>query len=613
MERDSGSSEQRISSGPKVPTQLNARLRAVAALLSFTATLLVGFGVGALTSIAFQHADHTKVLLSALAWLAGLAVVFLGFYLVLRILAFRLWNRLSFDNLKTTSLHALVAPISDEARLRAKEALATSIFDLIKVGLALLSAARAIRLVLLVLAAIVATATLAVAYLQVQRLSEQNRLLVEQNRVLVQGLSETKATRVSALYIQQVVPLLNVVLESFDADERASVAWRNRAWLTSVVAQLEPYAATRVTDAHSIVCSPERGQLLVALASQAADLQWFAEGRLSFEAAAPGLADLQEINLSELDLDGADLRQCDLQGSTLIGTSLRGTLLPDASRLLGAVFATPDDWSSGADLTGAVVPNPAWFEQLAATRIRDHWHWLAVAEDESFSEFASFDYGRWEIVLDAATGALRLREHEATKKLREYLTELEKYDNTVGIGDWSEVDIQMLADLSQNLPCYGTSDHCVSRERGALLAFCVSYEIPMDEVIAAGTDFSGSVFATGDSQTPPSFDGLNLAGIKLAHSDLSSCSFRSADLKEADLSGVKLPPAQEFGGANLTDINLTGARPFDADWLVEVGRVAGEFDAENWEIVLEDTVPIMRTEDGKIVDQIEVWRIDAAN
>jgi hypothetical protein len=95
----------------------------------------------------------------------------------------------------------------------------------------------------------------------------------------------------------------------------------------------------------------------------------------------------------------------------------------------------------------------------------------------------------------------------------------------------------------------------------------------LESCVLKGIDLCGSSFQSAD---------LNKAD--LCNSRLFDVDFKDASLSGAQLCGAELPSPENFVAADLSRVNLTGARTSRSDFLSAIAKVSREFNPEVWSI-----------------------------
>lgn len=243
-------------------------------------------------------------------------------------------------------------------------------------------------------------ATLAVQYLQVDRLTSQNRLLETQNQL-------SESTRRAAL-IQELSYILNEIDEELDGlgqgDEQPSLlpvrlSRRLEGRINALSRSLRPYQF--LDDDGTLTArplSPERGQLIVSLLESGIELSeiWRVGNFLD--------AELEDAELSNADLEGAILVRSSFQRASLRDANLTGSQLHYAdftdANLAGATLQNAQ--LSGSTFNGALLPSPSSLDganllsaKLQGARVMSP-EWLKELEQSSAIHEIEID--RWQLV-----------------------------------------------------------------------------------------------------------------------------------------------------------------------------------------------------------------------
>lgn len=276
-----------------------------------------------------------------LAGIAGLglgAVLFSVFSRILFSNALGRWNEDRVDQLFNEVIETSRKPDLIHAfMINNRE----NIKEITQVGFKYLIATRSLAYVGMALGAIVSVATLISAYVQMETLEEQNRLIVVQN-------SLTEASRRSSLNFE-----LSNVLNLLASDKANPLLYARTA---AVSRSFRPYRYLRDDGFLSDPLSPERAQLLVSLLAVDMDLKAVADNGATF-----AFADLSGANLANANLLGVDLSHSDMTGADVGGVTFSYADLSHAS--LPPVPSNPIRIAN-ANLEGATTSDPDWLVKV---------------------------------------------------------------------------------------------------------------------------------------------------------------------------------------------------------------------------------------------------------
>jgi uncharacterized protein YjbI with pentapeptide repeats len=157
----------------------------------------------------------------------------------------------------------------------------------------------------------------------------QNQLFVAQTQHQNQRIQEQSELIGSIRSSQQVFLMGNVldkVDDELDSDPNRTLSDATIARIAALGYSCKPYAYFAGDSLYKKKMSPERGQLLLALANMRIDSGSFAKIKhdTPFSGADLNGTDLKGADLSGIDLRGADLRSADLSGANLSGANLKG-------------------------------------------------------------------------------------------------------------------------------------------------------------------------------------------------------------------------------------------------------------------------------------------------
>ena len=217
------------------------------------------------------------------------------------------------------------------------------------------------------------------------KIDTQNDLITQQNEKITKQVFLEEASRRNNLVLLMDNILAKVNSEITDENKKLSTPLIGR--IQALSQGFQPYYflddSTNLTKQKY---SPERGQLLLALANSGIDtttmdiifdkatfssayLKGAKLDSLYLRGADLREADLQRADLREADLQGANLRYADLQGANLRDADLQGANLRDAD-LQGANLRDAD--LQGADLKDADLQGVyLWSADLQGAYLRD--------------------------------------------------------------------------------------------------------------------------------------------------------------------------------------------------------------------------------------------------
>lgn len=353
--------------------------------IAWLVPMLLGAVLGALLFYTIEvWGVGLQTVVVALAGLtAGVLVAAFGTWLCYRFLVERLKER------HGEQFSSLVADVASNVDLLADPEFRNSRLwpvmpTVFRIGMGWISASFSLTLGITLIANLTLMATLAVQYLQVDRLSAQNRLLETQNQL-------SESTRRAAL-VQELSDILNEIDEELDEFDRVRdstvlprLTPRLEGRINALSRSLRPYQFLEeggfLTETP---ISPERGQLVVSLLESGIDLSniWRIGNFLYSDLNDAELADkdmsgailfgsrFRRANLKNAILAGAQLHQVDFTDANLAGTDFRqaqlfstdfsGALLPEARLFDGANLIS-------ARFVGARVPDNTWIERLLET------------------------------------------------------------------------------------------------------------------------------------------------------------------------------------------------------------------------------------------------------
>ncbi len=148
------------------------------------------------------------------------------------------------------------------------------------------------------------------------QLQDQNEQIIEQ-MALIESLQQSSATALLG-------NLLNKIDDELSGDTAGTLSDATILRISAVSASLKPHRILRADTLSEQTLSPQRGELLTALAILELDSTVFA--RIKREADF-SKADLRGVNLREADLSGIDLHGADLSNADLRGANLRNAIL----------------------------------------------------------------------------------------------------------------------------------------------------------------------------------------------------------------------------------------------------------------------------------------------
>ena len=178
------------------------------------------------------------------------------------------------------------------------------------------------------------------------KIDTQNDLITQQNEKITKQVFLEEASRRNNLVLLMDNILAKVNSEITDENKKLSTPLIGR--IQALSQGFQPYYFLEdSTNLTKQKYSPERGQLLLALANSGIDTTTM---DVIFDKATFSSAYLKEAKLDSLYLQGADLRDANLQRAVLRKADLQGANLKDAD-LQGADLRKAD--LQGADLSGA--------------------------------------------------------------------------------------------------------------------------------------------------------------------------------------------------------------------------------------------------------------------
>jgi len=525
----------------------------------------------------------------------------------------------------------------------AKEKVLEETSGFISTGVAVWTAASALAAGVALVGAVFAAIAALAALRQVDRITQQNRLIEEQ-------LYESKATREAQIFssmldlvlvsIQETVPALSGTPQTDNAgidsgSDRASdvrvpqdVVARINAVLTSFSPyQLSPRGEDRLF-------SPEKARVFVAMRSAGFPFGALKEGqRLDFSKSQFADLNLTGSQLGLIDLSDSDLGRTDLSSADLKGAVLEQAILPPPGLMGGAKL-------KGVNVLRASVETGDWLFELGQS--------TAPMADVGFSErcwpeinveYPEFDFEFWRVSpATTGDGGSRapvfelLRNDYAVEIVKVIEERIEQEDIGDGIIDPEDVPFEELADLSKRVQPeafgdprqYSNPEHLGghpslheraalrNRSRRRILEF-FARDAEVDDIkayIAHGGSFQGALVEDGKGvlhmpdAANANFDQAALSGVDFSRTVLAGASFREAIL----------PSADRFSGADLTSVDLEGAY-VDDRWLSDMADLDQPpigFDPETWRLAHYQGVPIKREADCTIVDYINLSKLERA-
>ncbi|WP_299283301.1 pentapeptide repeat-containing protein [uncultured Tateyamaria sp.] len=256
----------------------------------------------------------------------------------------------------------------------------TAITVLVKTAVGFVAASQAMAYVAMALGGVVAVSTLLVAYVQIERMDQQNKLIQTQNVL-------AEASRRASLNFE-----LTAILDQLTLESKPSQQLLARA--RSFSRALQPYR--RLDEAGNLTefLSPERGQLLSSLAASGVELRDIVRGG-DFSYADAENVSLARQNLSGANFQHANLADASFDSAVLRNTDFRQAILPPAYRFR-------DSEIFGWQLEGAIVPSDRWLYDMvnefsqnnqssfATPRPKNHYSVRALDLNRPLAEIHSF-------------------------------------------------------------------------------------------------------------------------------------------------------------------------------------------------------------------------------
>ncbi len=151
--------------------------------------------------------------------------------------------------------------------------------------------------------------------------------VIQQNQKILEQSQLIESTRKSNLLVL-MNNLYDKIDKELDQDPKRKLSEKTMARIEALNHSFQPYAIFEQDSLSEKSWSPERGQLLLTLASMNMDTSSFNQikRRISFAG-----ADLRKADLSEMNLSGIDLKKANFKEATLHSTNLSNAEVSDAN------------------------------------------------------------------------------------------------------------------------------------------------------------------------------------------------------------------------------------------------------------------------------------------
>ncbi|MDA4847475.1 pentapeptide repeat-containing protein [Hoeflea poritis] len=437
--------------------------------------------------------------------------------------------------------------------------------ELARMGLSFFVATRSLAVVGMALGAVVSVATLLTAYIQIERLTEQNRLINIQN-------SLAEASRRASLNFE-----LSNILNALDNKQDADQLLISR--VSALSRSLRPYRLLQDDGSLSDPLSPERAQLLLSLLASGVDMARIGEAGATFAYADLRGADLSGQKLVNVELSNADLRGANLSATSLVRVNLSSSKLPAVAKF------TPTEFE-GLDISGATTTEPDWLANFikglgypvaarSRTADRTSSHGVIILADRE-PLTVGMDVSVIAVSRSRLSSAASWRQTEDGKLVSD--------QRAANLSSWLEsVDAEIAAEpsvtpdeiVANNLPRLddfiseadnfriSTSTRLIGLpELADVFEFLAPYGLfparaRFDGISPGGMGKPVSVLAPDGAGAQPQRPDLRNADFSFA--DLRYVRFGRSDLSGANFSGALLPPYEYFKYAELSSADFTNA------------------------------------------------------
>jgi len=322
--------------------------------------------------------------------LGGLTVSVLTLGIVFKVFYHGAKKYFSVDQLELTGEKLAKALHDPGAMEKHKASLIDDAKSIAQLAFTYVSATRSIALISVLLGIVVSVATLMTAYIQIEKLSQQNQLINVQNSLAESSRRAAMITEMTSILdaiednssrtsgIRRGLRTSNDSAQDYiedapisfdggrDIDDPEDPYNRNTVLSALLIARvsslskfLKPYRYLEPNGELSGLLSPERAQLLTSLIAVGADIR-----ELNTSGADFSYADLKNTRLTsftklgKINLSKADLAGLQLNGAMLEFANLRGATLPAARDFVLRNYGVQTEFSVFLD--DAVIPESGW-------------------------------------------------------------------------------------------------------------------------------------------------------------------------------------------------------------------------------------------------------------